>query len=221
MAGSLRRVIVAAAVCPHPPVLVPEIAPGTTDELSDLRQACFDAVQSILSARPDRVIVLGGGDLLDDRDESSGGTLAAYGADVRAGGEALGLPLSLTIGAWLLDRAGWSGPRTYSTGRPMIDGRVGLLVMADASATRSVQAPGFLDERAEPFDALIAAALAAGDAENLASLDADLGAELGAAGVPALKTLGDMAKGADIVAQMRYDLAPLGVGYIVADWVFR
>lgn len=213
--------IVAAAVCPHPPVVVPEIAPGTAAELEELRRACSEAVQTVLDAAPERIVVVGAGVAADDLDEGAGGTLASYGVDVRAGGDALVLPLSLTIGAWLLDRAGWSGARTYSTGRPLIDGRVGLLVMADGSAKRSLQAPGFLDERAEPFDAALAKALSEGDAESLASLDTDLGAELLAGGVPALKTLGELTKGADIVARLRYDSAPLGVGYIVADWVLR
>ena len=73
---------------------------------------------------------------------------------------------------------------------PDVDGRVALLVMADGSAKRSTSAPGFLDDRAEAFDASIAAALADGDAEALASLDLELGAELWAAGTPALRTLG-------------------------------
>lgn len=213
--------IVAAAVCPHPPVLVPAIAPGTADDLDDLRQACDDAVSALVSAQPDCIVVLGAGDLPADGDESAGGTLAAYGVDVRAGGDNHVLPLSLTIGAWLLDRAGWSGQRTYSAGVPSTDGRVGLLVMADVSAKRSVKAPGFLDERAEGFDASIAKALAAGDADALTRLDVDLGRELSAVGVPALKTLGELTRDADIVANLRYDAAPLGVGYLVADWQLR
>ena len=91
--------------------------------------------------------------------------------------------------------------------------------VASPIAATPGMAPGFLDERAEAFDASIAAALAAGDAEALAVLDAELGAELWAAGVPALRTLGELAKGADIVANLRVDVAPFGVGYWVADWV--
>ncbi|WP_396045444.1 hypothetical protein [Aeromicrobium sp. UC242_57] len=200
-------------------MLVPQIAPGTSQELGDLRQACDEAVQTLMAEGPDRIVVIGSGRLAEDLDDSAGGTLAAYGVDVHAGGTDHQLPLSLTIGAWLLDRAGWTGPRTYSTGAPSVDGRTALLVMADVSARRSLQAPGFLDERAESFDAAISAALAAGDAERLASLDSALGEELMAAGVEPLRSLGQLAKGADIVAQLRYDAAPLGVGYIVADWV--
>lgn len=211
--------ILAAAVCPHPPLLVPAIAPGTLDELDALRDACAGAVSSLLAAGPDRVVVIGAGPPAADGDESAGGTLAAYGAAVRAGGADVRLPLSLTIGAWLLDHAGWTGPRTYSTGHPDVGGDVALLVMADGTNGRSEKAPGFLDDRAEPYDAAIAKALAAGDTEALAALDPDLGAELGAAGVAALLALADMAKGAVVTAHVRYDAAPLGVGYVVADWV--
>lgn len=218
--------ILAAAVCPHPPLLVPEIAPGTAEELADLRDACAGAVSSLVAAQPERIVVIGAGDLAVDVDETAGGTLAAYGVGVRAGGGGTELPLSLTIGAWLLDRAGWTGRRTYSTGYPDIDGTVALLVMADGTNGRSEKAPGFLDERAEPYDAVIAAALAGGDPGALMALDPDLGSELGAAGVPALRTLGQMTVGqmtvnAFITTHLRYDAAPLGVGYVVADWVLQ
>ncbi len=210
--------ILAAAVCPHPPLLAYDVPPGSVDDLATLRVACDAAVRTLLDADPSRVIVIGAGDRDDDRDESAGGSLAAYGLDISAGGPDHGLPLSLTIGAWLLDRAGWTGARTYSSAHPDVDGDVALLVMADGAAKRSIQAPGFLDERAEPYDASIAAALAGGDPEALAQLDADLGVELGSAGAVTLRTLGDLAKGADITARLRYDEAPFGVGYFVADW---
>lgn len=200
-------------------MLIPEVATGAADDLAALRTACDAAVSALVALVPDRVVVIGAGDLDTDRDESAGGTFASYGVDLDVGGEGGELPLSLAVGAWLLDRAGWTGPRTYSTGTPDVGGRVALLVMADGSAKRSTSAPGFLDDRAEPFDASIAAALAKGDAEALASLDAELGATLWAAGTPALRVLGELTKGADIVANLRVDVAPYGVGYWVADWM--
>lgn len=211
--------VVAVAVCPHPPMLVPQIASGAGSDLADLRRACDEAVTALLDARPDRVVVLGTGVLVGDRDESGGGSFAPYGVDLHVGGAGSDLPLSLGVGAWLLDRAGWTGPRTYSTGTPDAGGRVAVLVMADGSAKRSTSAPGFLDERAEAYDAQIATALATGDAATLAGLDLALGDELWAAGTPALRALGGMTKGADIVARLRVDVAPFGVGYWVADWV--
>ncbi len=216
--------IVAAAVCPHPPLLVPEIAPGTDVELGDLRAACLTAVRGLVASGADRIVVIGSGELVDDLDERAGGTLAGYGADVRAGGDDLVLPLALTIGAWLLDAAGWAGPRTYASDPTGTSDDVALLVMADGSNGRSEKAPGFLDERAEPFDAAIASALADGDTAALIALDPDLGAALASTGVPALRALGEAvaaetARGAAVAARVLYDEAPLGVGYVVADWV--
>ncbi len=210
--------ILAAAVCPHPPVLVPELAGGAADELAELRAAALESVSALLSTGPERVVVVGTGALDGPVGAAAGGTLGGHGLDVRAGGTDQVLPLSLTVGAWLLDRAGWSGARTYTTAAVPVDDRVALLVMADGSARRSLQAPGYLDDRAEAHDAVISAALASGDADALASLDVHLGDELLAAGPRALVVLGEMTKGADVTARLRWDGAPFGVGYWVADW---
>ena len=210
--------IVAAAVCPHPPVLVPELASGAASELGDVRATALESVATLVAQHPDRIVVVGTGDLPEPVDESAGGTLAGHGVDVRAGGDELVLPLSLTIGAWLLDQAGWDGPRTYTTTQVPTDDRVVLLVMAGGSARRSLAAPGYLDERAEAHDAAVGAALGSGDAGALAALDVDLGDELLAPGDRALVVLGEMTKGADVTATMRWDGAPFGVGYWVAEW---
>ena len=42
--------LVAAAVCPHPPLLVPEVAGAAAPELDDLRAACDVAVARLLAA---------------------------------------------------------------------------------------------------------------------------------------------------------------------------
>ena len=200
-------------------MLVPDVNAGA-DDLAALRLSCDDAVGALLDLEPERVVVIGAGSLAKDLDESAGGTLADFGVDLRVGGHTDELPLSLTVGAWLLSRAGWVGPRTYSTGTPSTDGRVALLVMADGSAKRTTESPGYFDERAIAYDDVIAAALADGDAQALANLDLDLAVELWAAGAPALRTLGQMAKDATIAAQLRENVAPFGVGYWVANWSF-
>ncbi|GAA3457324.1 hypothetical protein GCM10018962_91580 [Dactylosporangium matsuzakiense] len=51
--------LVAAAVCPHPPLLVPELAAGAAPELDDLRAACRAAVAHLANASVDSLIVLG------------------------------------------------------------------------------------------------------------------------------------------------------------------
>ena len=60
--------LIAAAVCPHPPLLVPEVTgaddPGASDpaagELHRLRTACRNAVAVLIGAAPDLLVVAGG-----------------------------------------------------------------------------------------------------------------------------------------------------------------
>lgn len=201
-------------------MLVPEVAQGAAAELDGLRAACDAAIGELLALGPDHVVVLGDGPADRYWDHHAGGTLAPWGVDVRAGGSTDDLPLGLTIGAWLLDRNGWTGSRAYATGDIDPRGRTAVLVMADGSAKRSIAAPGYFDDRAEGFDASISAALAAGDAHTLEVLDEVLAAELWCGGARPLKHLGHMAKGAPVEARLRYDEAPFGVGYFVANWKF-
>ncbi|MHC5906030.1 hypothetical protein ACVNF4_19305 [Streptomyces sp. S6] len=51
--------LVAAAVCPCPPLLVPEIAAGAAPELDAARAACTDALGVLAASRPDRLGVAG------------------------------------------------------------------------------------------------------------------------------------------------------------------
>ncbi|MGZ5408867.1 MAG: class III extradiol dioxygenase subunit B-like domain-containing protein [Aeromicrobium sp.] len=218
--------IIAAAVCPHPPMLVPEVAQGAAADLDELRQACDDAVQELIASDPQHIAVLGDGPPDTYWDHHAGGTLKAYGVDVHAGGATDELPLGLAIGAWLLDRKGWTGSRAYATGEVDPRGRTALLVMADGTAKRSTEAPGFSDDRAGDFDRLVSDALAGGDAPTLAGLDEELAAELWSGGARPLRLLGNIVanalgpnqKDASVAARLRYNEAPFGVGYWVANW---
>ncbi len=53
--------LVAAAVCPCPPLLVPEVAAGAAPELDPARAACLDAVGVLAASRPDLLVVVGPG----------------------------------------------------------------------------------------------------------------------------------------------------------------
>ncbi len=221
------------AFCPQPPLLLPVVSGAAGTPLSLLRAAVAAAVQTVLAGQPDVVVVVGdgaGGARFGDGDA---GDLRGFGVDlevpfagaVRPGGRRT--PLPHLLGAWLLDRAGHGGPRLgvapgdLATALDDVPGPVGVLAMGDGSARRSEKAPGHLDPAAAPFDAAVAQALATGDAAALAALDPDEGARLLAAGVPVWRAVGSALAGAQISAELRYDAAPFGVGYLVADWRVR
>jgi hypothetical protein len=231
-------VIVGAAFCPHPPVLVPQAARGAAQELHDLREACRTAVRAVALAS-DRIVLLGSGEQTLAHSFAAQGSLAGYGVDVHAGlvPDADGpveLPLSLTVGAWLVRET--LGPsasmRAFSVGpdaapvlhevsRIAASDRVGLVVMGDGSARRTTAAPGYLDKRAVAFDDAVVDALRAGDADALAALDLEFARELLAAGAPAWRAAGQLLRGAACTADLGYYDAPYGVGYVVATWTAR
>ncbi len=235
--------LVAAAVVPCPPLLVPEVAAGAAAELDDLRAACFDAIGVLAAARPDRLVVIGPAEQSGRGPHPQGatGSFRDFGVDVEVTlgerrGEASGRPLppSLAVAAWLLDRTDWSGAPVegIGVGEPLATDqclavgrevaasaeRVALLVAGDGSARRSLKGPGYLDERAQAFDASVAGALAAADAGALAALDDKLAASLLAAGRAPWQVLAGAAEGADLRGELLYDQAPYGVGYFVATW---
>ncbi|OEJ34055.1 hypothetical protein [Streptomyces subrutilus] len=233
--------LVAAAVCPAPPLLVPEVAAGAAAELGDARTACSDAVAVLAASRPDLLVVVGAADQdhLGPYPQGARGSFRGFGveADVHLGEGEEGprlLPPSLAVGAWLLRRARWGAApveglgvaqrldagRCLETGRELAarEARVALLVMGDGSACRTLKAPGYLDERAAAFDAAAARALGAADAAALAALDAELAAELLAAGRAPWQVLAGAAEGAGLDGRLLYEDAPYGVGYFVAAW---
>lgn len=95
-------------------------------------------------------------------------------------------------------------------------GKDGLVVTANGSATRTEQAPGHFDARAEGFDAALRTALTTPDPAALRAVDTDLAAQLWAH-VGALPSLADHLEGAELVG-LDYDDAPYGVQYWVLRW---
>ncbi|MEU6271884.1 class III extradiol dioxygenase subunit B-like domain-containing protein [Streptomyces populi] len=247
--------LVAAAVCPCPPLLVPEVAAGAAPELDAARAACTDALGVLAASRPDLLVVVGPAEKSGrgPHPEGTRGSFGGFGVDLdvclgRPGAEGAGpgtadagpaspereLPPSLAVAAWLLERTGWSdapveglgvgepleAERCVQVGRQIgrRAGRVALLVMGDASACRTLKAPGYLDERAQDFDAEVARALAAADVEALKTLDTSLAYELKAAGRAPWQVLAGAAEGAGLGGALLHDDAPYGVGYLVAAW---
>ncbi|WP_285776335.1 hypothetical protein [Microtetraspora sp. NBRC 13810] len=305
--------IVAAAVCPYPPLVVPELAGDAAIELDGLRAACSRAIRGLSRSGAERLVIVGGADLAEptpghpshlgdlsvhvylqgrevlgrgqagvsaqgggvsgrggpevsasgpagvfrpdrgglsgrdrmvgaesdhetgpgqmagirtdhvegtgpDQVEGAGpgrvdvvaypaeaaGSLAPWGVDVRVGDGAPVLPLSLTVGRWLVEReqvgpvAGmWSvaydaAPGVCAAlGERLADSaeRVALLVMADGSACLTEKAPGYLDPRARSYDEHIRHVLETADLAALAALDPAEADELWFGGRAALQVL--------------------------------
>ncbi|MYU19643.1 hypothetical protein GTZ78_55435, partial [Streptomyces sp. SID8361] len=167
---------------------------------------------------------------------SGGGDAAGWGPSPELPPSPPTLPTSLAVGAWLLEHTGWdpavpveglgvgeplAAERCIEVGRELAGRaeRVALLVMGDGTACRTLKAPGYLDERAAPFDAEVARALAAADTGALAALDEELAYELKAAGRAPMQVLAGAGEGARLKGELRYDEAPYGVGYFVASWL--
>ncbi|GAA3397949.1 hypothetical protein [Cryptosporangium minutisporangium] len=254
--------LLAAAVCPHPPLLVPQLtgasaqrppsgpAADAATAAATLRETCLTAVRDLIAAGDQAgseldVVVVGTGPTPGSAAPDAVGSLAGYGADVTVGLTRVvpdvapsgtpTLPLSVTIGVWLLRAAGYAGPvrarvvtenatpaecadlGSRISGFPV---PTALLVMGDGSASRDEKAPGALDPRAVPFDTAVADALATVDTAALAALDPALARELLAAGRAPWQILAGAvsADGRPWKGELRSADAPYGVGYLVASW---
>ncbi len=221
--------LVAAAVCPHPPLLIPQLAAGAAGELDDLRRCCDEAVAGLLAAGPEAIVVVGSGEQPARWPQLPATAFPGPFAGFGRGGPASDVPLSVAVGGWLLDRAGWTGRRpalalgskpdtTSFVSGSGTDGATALLVMGDGSACRTPGSPGSFDPRAQSFDDTVATALAHADLATLAGLDLDLAAELRVAGVGPWQFLAGAAAGSSWHARLLAHEAPYGVGYLVALW---
>ena len=106
--------LIAGAVCPHPPLLIPAaLGAAASDPPAELRkvtEAAVQAVERLVAARPDLIAVVGGGPVDREYGPAAAGGLHDYGVDVTVGTGEPVLPLSLTVGRWLLECAGLLEP---------------------------------------------------------------------------------------------------------------
>jgi len=225
------------------------VGAGASHELDHVREGCRSALAQVSTPSTERIVIIGGG--ARNRVHIKGsGTLRGFGVtfdvDLHLDLDAtvppiLGvrLPLSLTLGAWLLEQAGWSGERLgvevdvaagdaehgiFSREVAHLlesDTPTALLVVADGSAARTPKAPASLHPDAEAFDAAVAAALASGSPAILGALDRARAAEVSAGGWPAWQLASSLCAGSEFQAQIWADEAPYGVGYLVAQWIVR
>jgi len=229
---------ITVAICPPAPLLARELT-GLDPVIPELRQACAAAAGRLVKAGPDVIAVVGPGPRTAVWPADGRLDLAAFGpalgpAPGTRGGSVPGgppLPLPLGLGTRLLDEGGYSGPRLLQSVRQdeptaaclrlgadlrTLSDRVGLLVMADGSACRTLRAPGYLDPRAAAFDAAIEEAVRSGDLALLRAMDKDLARELLAAGRPGWQVLAGAMPGRAPSTEVLYEGDPFGVFYLVA-----
>jgi hypothetical protein len=224
-------VIIRAATCPHPPLLLPGVTGSPVPEVEELRAACRAVVGDLVAAGPDVLVAIGGspGTRRWSPDAASPRFRFAPGLEPPATGEVL--PLSLAIARDLtaevaipvelhgIDEAlpveECRGYGRWLAGRPE---RIGLLVMADGSARRGPAAPGHEDTRALQVDHVLGDALHTGDPAPFLKLEPDLARELLIGGRPAWQVLAGAGEGRAVTAKCRYSEDPFGVWYPVFVW---
>nr|WP_222131747.1 hypothetical protein [Pseudonocardia sp. C8] len=218
-------------------MLVPDLSGDAAVETEALRDAVRAAVKALAAAAPVWVAV--GADPGGRRTVAPGtrGTFAGYGRDVPVALPGRGtadegpeLPLPLLVAGWAAAGTGVTAVRgelvapdaspsgCAELGRTLAAEDVGLLVLGDGAAMHTPAAPGGFDERAEAFDAVVAAALDVPDPEALAALDPAAAAELWAAGRAPWQVMAGAAAGRAWTAAHRHTSMPYGVAYHVALW---
>ncbi|GAB3284344.1 class III extradiol ring-cleavage dioxygenase family protein [Kineosporia babensis] len=215
---------------------------SVADLTAPLLAACDQAISSLVGVAPQTLVVVGAGERTWRHPSEAWGTLTGFGVAVEAPNQhadsAPELPLSLTIARWLLERVGWTGklvlqevaatasvPDCLELGHSL-DQQAGpdtaWLVVGDGTNRRGIRSPGFEDPLAKDFDAEVAKALVGVDPDALSALDPQRADELGCVGRACWQVIaGALDEPGSAAATLRYEGAPFGVAYLVADWQFR
>jgi hypothetical protein len=223
--------------------MVPALAGGAVGTVRPLLAACDAAVADLIASAPEVVVCVGPGSLTMRHRPGAWGTFGGFGVALTAPSHGLSgeprLPLSLTVGRWLLERVGWTGrvacqevaptataADCYTLGRLLVaeaGDRAAWLVVGDGARHRSDRSPDTDDLEAGILDAEVHRLVAAADIAGLLALDAAAFAQLGGTGLPSWQVLaaavGGGAGSRPVTRSLvRYSGAPFGVGYLVAGW---
>ncbi len=193
MTGPIRAVIV-----PPVPALLPEYA-SRIDPVTELRSAATQSARWLTSAGAP-VVVLWSASPRPPRTRDRG-------------------PADLRVAQALLDSVGHDGSVVSAPQPGQVPTGTSYLVMANGCAEPAVRQPAPPDPRSADLDNLVDSAVRQPDPAVLQRLDAALGEELFAAGIPALQALGNLLATGDTSARttVRYDAAPYLIRYWVAE----
>ncbi len=240
--------LLAAAVLPHPPILLPEVAAGAAGELDDLRTACDEAVARVLAAEPSTVCVVGSAEETKEYLFPYRASFAAWGVPVEAHlgephADTPALPLSVAVGVWLLRRTPARRPTSWrvltvaADAPPAECARLGERIAGAPS--RAGTWAGSADQRSSLGLLVLGDGSACRDINTpryAESFDAAVARALADADPAGLLAL-DPALATELMAAGRapwqvlagvpgsyrgevlYDAAPYGVQYTVASWL--
>lgn len=247
--------LVSAAVCPHPMMLIPDIAGEASGEWDSLRSACAESIRRLgipvfniydKSVSPaegaaDLVVIVGGDEVTRSFDPSGAyGSLRAAGIWWEYGWEGSGppqpLPLSLTLGYWLMLKSKPKGIITAAIayeavsfvatpeecaqlGRELAGRaeRVAMLAMGEGSTSLPAESRAREASRARDFDSEVAETLARADADALARLDSREH-RFPTTGRAAWQVLAGAAAGHRFQGRLHADPSTDDHDYFVASW---
>jgi hypothetical protein len=226
---------VAAAVLPHPPLLVPELAGTAAPELDPLRAACHEALSTVLAAT-DLTLIIGNGPSWAIPAPTASGSFHPYGAGVEVTLPALAdpdvpgvadpdlpaparlseLPLSLAVAAHLLANLDPPPGGTTGADRPPGAGRLWAATVPPSLGPRAAAGIGRALNSAGRFGLVVMADLSACRTERApgafrpeaAEFDARVG-DAFRAGAPQRLLALDPARAADLLVAGRVPLQVL------------
>ncbi len=223
---------------PGSPLLIPDV--DLVGDLVELRSAAVTALRQVCPAA-DTITIVGPAARAQAYGPGAVGSTAPLGVaaqfplDPRVAADGARLPLSLTVGAWLLREIDWQGgraavsvphslgaeqratlvERTAEPGRSTV-----LVVVGDGAATHGEKSPGYVNAHAGPFDEMVSAALAAVDTDALLAIPDGLASDVMCDGLAAWQ-LAAAAVGpgsATWTGRVVLEAVPFGVWYRVATW---
>jgi hypothetical protein len=227
--------------------------------LHELRTACLDVLKHMRQVWDDGgdVVLVGSGRSRETFTSGAVGTFAGFGVPLtttmpgrsKAPTTTQGMmPLSLTVGAWLMQQVGtwdaeqtrattqtgtvrgesvpgeWSPAEAVALGRDLAASadRVAIVAMGDGSSALSVSAPGYVVAGAREWQDSVQQALTKVDTATLAAVDPAVAARFGAAGrVPWQVLAGAVGSGEGWQGELAASDERYGVGYLAVRWFHR